>query len=167
MKTNSRNLFPFLLLLAFFASLSSCKKAGEKAGEDMMETAIEKSGGGPADVDIDRGKVTIRSDSFNAELKTEAREWPGDIPAGAPRFTYGVVAHTTYAETENTRTWGIFFDEVPLAAAEKYEQDLKKNGFKTFRFSSDEGASVSGQKENLTVSVTFAEGSAHVSVHEE
>ena len=167
MKTNSKNLIPFLLLLAFSAGFSSCKKAGEKAGEDIMETAIEKSGRGPADVDIDRGNITIHSDSFDAKLKTEAREWPGDIPAGAPRFTYGVVAHTTYVETEDTRTWGVFFDEVPLAAAEKYEQELKQKGFKTFRFASDEGASVSGQKGNLTISATVTEGGAHLSVHEE
>jgi hypothetical protein len=167
MKTNSNNLLFLSVLLAFFASLPSCKRAGEKAGEHLMETAIEKSGGGPADVDIDRGKVTFHSDSFDAEIKTEAREWPGDIPDDVPRFNYGIVAHTTYAETENTRTWGVFFKEVPLAAAEKYEQELKQAGFKTFRFASDEGASVSGEKGSLAVSATFAEGGAHVSVHEE
>ncbi len=160
--------YPSVLWLACAVGLlPACRPSAEKAGESILENAIEKSGGGMAHVDIERGHITMEGDSLHAEISTEARTWPGDIPAEVPRFSDGTVAHTTYADVGTSRTWGVFFEGVPLSAAGTYEQELKQKGYETFRFTSDEGANVSGQKGNLSVSATFTAGNAHVAIHEE
>ncbi len=56
---NNKILF-FLLMVLLVIGVSGCKSPQEKATEKVVENAFEASGQGKMDVDIDKGKQTIK-----------------------------------------------------------------------------------------------------------
>jgi hypothetical protein len=70
-----------VVLAASLAVLIGCGKANEKISEKMIEKAIEKNGGGKAKVDVDQGKVSIKTkDGETTYASGGAAEIPADFP---------------------------------------------------------------------------------------
>jgi hypothetical protein len=151
-------------LLSVLFLVVSCAQSAEKSGEKMLENALEQSTGENTDVDIDEGTLTFESDSMRAVVETEAKTWPDDAPSEVPEFTWGDIAHTTFSEYGETKSWGVHLKNVPLDALGKYEAELKKAGFKTSRFTMNKGGNVTGQNGKFVVTVTIGEGNGHVGI---
>ncbi len=82
---NLKQVFALLLALAVMFVFDSCKKASEKTGEKMIETAI----GNNADVDMDDEKIVIKTDEGTFTSDAKADSWPDAIPSDVPEFKNG------------------------------------------------------------------------------
>ncbi|MFH1680368.1 MAG: hypothetical protein ABIH26_06960 [Candidatus Eisenbacteria bacterium] len=147
------------------------KEPGEKAAEEMVERMIEKSGGEDADVDVDEGKITMKSKDYEME-SAEATEWPDDLPGDVPRFSYGKVERIARmeAKAEGARSFNIWLRDVDADAASKYMADLEKAGWETMQVDmGDKGGMVSGQKGEIAVNFMHSkeESRGHVVVTSE
>ncbi|MBM3321804.1 MAG: hypothetical protein FJY73_14160 [Candidatus Eisenbacteria bacterium] len=140
------------LLAVFFTAGCGGKDSGEKAAEKMAEKILERSSGEKADVDYDRGKLTVKTKDYETE-SVETAEWPNDLP-GVPRFAYGKVERVSRSENkaDGARSYSVWLHDVDSDAAAKYEADLEKAGWETMLVEmGDQGAMVSGQREGLLV----------------
>jgi hypothetical protein len=151
-----------MFLLGIF-TLVSCGQSAEKTGEKMLEKTLEQSTGEKTDVDIEEGNFTIESENMKANIK-EANTWPSEAPSDVPTFTWGDINHTTTSETEGIKSWGVHLKNVPLDALGKYESELKKAGFKTTKFTMNEGGNVTAEKGKLIVTATVGDGNGHVGI---
>jgi hypothetical protein len=74
----------FLFLSALTGAalvLSGCGKANEKASEKLIEKSLRNSGAKGAQVDLSKGKMTVKTDEGEMELSTgEAASIPADFP---------------------------------------------------------------------------------------
>ena len=114
--------------------MSSCKQAGKKTSEKMMEKTLEDATGGNSSVDIENNKITIEGDSMKAVIETKANTWPVQAPAEVPVFNIGKITHVTSSEYDDVKAWGILFEGVDINSIEKYQTQLKSAGFKTSKF---------------------------------
>lgn len=130
----SRNGAWACLLIAVLLLAFGCggKDPGEKAGEKAMEKYLEKATGQKTDLDIEEGKVSIKTEG-GTTVMTETTEWPDDLPGGVPLFGYGSVerVNRTKEEVGGRRTANIWLRDIEEGALEKYDADLKKAGWQT------------------------------------
>jgi len=165
-----KNMFTSWLFLCLLMAglalplLTGCHGSGEKAQEKSLEAAIESSSGEKAEVDIDGQNITIESDNYSAKINTQGDTWPSEIPDDVPEFTYGTIQGITTTDVEGAHGWGMNYRDVAAGAIEKYNSDLKQKGFKTVKVIMDEGGSVTGEKDNIIVSVISGDDMTHVSV---
>lgn len=134
----------------------SCKQAAEKQQEKTLERAIEQSGGGNADVDVEDGKVTIESGEGKIEIKTGDKKWPTDAPKEAPELKVGKIVGTLTSETPEGRHWTIRYEGIENSELEKYGAILKNGGFKITTIKSSKGGMLTGEKDNLIVVFTVS-----------
>lgn len=153
-------LFIFLVLLV----LTSCQSNKQKAQEKLMEEAIENSAGQKTDADINGDKVTIEGENYKAEVNSKGGKWSEEIPKDVPEFNYGTIDHSTVSEAEGTKSWGFIFKAISEDVIGKYDALLKKNGFETMKMTMGKGGSITGEKNNIVVSVIWSEEMTHVSV---
>lgn len=153
-----------LALLIVIFMMPSCKQAGEKTAEKMMEKTLEDATGGNSSVDIENNKITIEGDSMKAVIETKANTWPVQAPAEVPVFNIGKITHVTSSEYDDVKAWGILFEGVDINSIEKYQTQLKSAGFKTSKFIMGDGGSLTGEKGKILVTVTIGDKQAHVSI---
>lgn len=70
-----------VLLVVGLIGMNGCRRASKKLSEKIMERAIEKSGGGDADVTVTDGKVSVKTK--DGEFETAAGDGakvPDDFP---------------------------------------------------------------------------------------
>ncbi len=141
------------LLAAATLILVGCggKEAGEKVGEKAMAAAISKATGKKADVDLDKGKVTVTSGD-NVMESTATEQWPSDLPGNPPEFTYGKVERVSRAAegAQGPRTANVWFRDVSDDALARYEAGLKGAGWEAVNtMQMPKGGMVSAQKANF------------------
>ncbi|MFH1143653.1 MAG: hypothetical protein V1774_03830 [Candidatus Eisenbacteria bacterium] len=142
------------------------KEAREKAAEEMAEQMIEKSGGGKVDLDHTGEKFSVKTGDYQME-SAAATEWPKDLPADIPAFTYGQVERIARGvETEGgRRSYNIWLRDVDPQALTKYDADLKQAGWETALVEmGDQGGMVSAQKEGWGVQFMHAKGDRRANV---
>ncbi|MBK8700602.1 MAG: hypothetical protein IPN29_14155 [Saprospiraceae bacterium] len=154
-KRNRSTIFIAIFFVFALAAISSCKRNAEKQAEEMLENQMENATGQNTEVDIQKDKVVIESDTMNAIIETGAKVWPDKAPASVPRFQGGSIKATTYSETGGIKTWGIHFEGIKPEALSNYGDALKKAGFKVMKISMGKGGNVTGEKENLIVTAMF------------
>lgn len=166
MKNTVKILMSALLTLAIpgLIMICSCSSPGKKAQEKMMEKALEQGSGENSDVDIQGDKVKIESGDHKSEINLTADEWPKDIPADVPEFKYGSIHHTTSSEDNGSKGWGVFYEDVRLDAIDKYDAELKKNGFKTTKMTMPKGGSITAEKGKIIVTAIISEKMSQVGV---
>lgn len=166
MKTTTK--IPAYVFMLFFVpamlQLTSCRCSKQKTQEKMAEEAIENATGQKTDADIDGDKVTIEGENYKAEINAKGGTWSDQIPKDVPKFDYGAINHSTVSDAEGTKSWGYIFKGVTRESVEKYDVLLKKNGFKTMKMTMGEGGSLTGEKDNIVVSVIWSDEMTHVSV---
>ncbi|NTW82256.1 MAG: hypothetical protein HGB36_02675 [Chlorobiaceae bacterium] len=158
-----------LLLFGICGTLSSCQK---KAGEVIMEKAIEQSTGNKVDIRSGGQNVTIESEGRKIEIQSNlSGTWPDDIPGDVPKFTYGKIKAVTRSDTPEGKSWSVVCENVPGNIIKNYETALKSSGFKTIltTVTSDEGegGTVTGEKDKLNVALMTGNGNASLSVVKE
>jgi hypothetical protein len=155
-----------LAIIGACGLLSSCQK---KAGEVLVEKAIEQSTGNRLDISSGGQNITIQSEGKKIEIQANTSgAWPSDLPAEVPRFAWGQIKAVTRADMPEGKSWVVVCENVPGNIIKSYESLLKNSGFKTVStiITSDEGegGSVSGEKEKLKVALMTGNGAASLSV---
>jgi hypothetical protein len=166
MKTISKFFIHAVTLFFFLVSfiLISCHSSKQKTQEKIMEEAIENASGQKTKADINGEKVTLEGENYKAELNAKGGRWSGEIPKDVPEFNFGKIEHSTVSEAEGTKSWSFVFKEIPEEVIGKYEALLKKNGFETTKMTMGKGGSITGEKNNIVVSVIWSKEMTHVSV---
>ncbi|NMW22325.1 MAG: hypothetical protein HKK67_11980 [Chlorobiaceae bacterium] len=163
-----RSAVMLLPLFALTGTLSSCQK---KIEDVLVDKVIEQSTGKKVDFKSGSESITIESEGKKIEIQGKGREWPNDMPADVPKFSYGQVKAVTRATMPEGKSWTVVCDNVPGNIIKDYEGKLKNKGFKTVAtiVTSDngEGGSVSATKEKLNVTLITGSGSTSISVVQE
>lgn len=100
-----KKIFIILSLLAVAFLVTGC---GKKTAEKEVETAIEQSTNGQADVDIDNNSITINSNGSTYQASEAGLELPDGFPSdvyvvdGKITFAYTYVQDSNYSITIQT-----------------------------------------------------------------
>lgn len=162
-KSKSVGLFAIALIvcLMFF----SCRSGSKKAGEKVMENAIENATGEDAKVDLNKDKIVIESGGNRTEVNGQATSWPKEIPDEIPEFKHGRVEAVTTSTMDGTHVWTVAFKEVPDDFLENYEAQLKEKGFETTIIKSgDKVGSIMAETKKYSVFLMGGEGTVSISV---
>jgi len=162
---NSRSLFVSLLLCIPLIFMSiSCKKASEKTSEQI----IEKSIGNDADVDIDKDKITIKTDEGTFTTDVSDKIWPNDIPTDLPEFKYGTIQSISTQQMDQGSGWILIFEKVPETALKAYQTELKNKGFKIMSTTTyGDSGQLTAEKEELSLFIMTGGGNATVTIRKE
>lgn len=151
------SLFALLLMTLF----CSCKKSAERVNEKIMETAI----GNNADIDMNDEKITIETDEGKFTSDATVRSWPKEIPNDVPEFKDGKIVNASTQDVKEGKNWTLLFEEVDDKALNKYETQLKKDGFKVSSISKGGNiAHITAEKGDLFVVAMGGDGMASLSV---
>lgn len=167
MKNTKNNKLAGLLILVFATifMLFSCQNKSEKAGEKLMENALENATGKDANVDIDKEKAVIETDAGRIEVDGNAKSWPNEIPAEIPEFKLGKVDAVTTSNFDDTKAWVIAFSELQDGFLDKYDALLKEKGFETMLMKmGDKGGSITAESDKYNVFLMGGEGTLSLSV---
>ncbi len=99
----------------------------KKAGEGLVEKAIESGTGGKVDIDTKNKDITIKTDQGTISAG-EGVSWPSDMPNDVPKFTVGKVTMATKVSTE-PKGWSVIVSNFNSAAMTEYIARLKANGW--------------------------------------
>jgi len=155
----------FALCLVAGFSLIFVAGCGKKAAETAAEKAIEKSTNGQADVDLSTNSVKVNTNAGTFEVGGKI-----DLPSGFPSDVYvidGTITAATTLTANEGYTISIVTDKSVSEAKDLYEAKLKADGWTiTFTMNVADGASVAGEKDNRTVTVSIGktEGQTQVVV---
>lgn len=133
------------------------KDSSDKLAEGVAEKTLGKVLGGGAEVDLDGGDVTIKTEDGTTKM-SETAEWPSDMFSGVPEFTYGVVERVSRTKdtTSGQTSMTVWLREVKDDALEKYGSDLEGAGWEAqTTMTSGEGGMISAQKGNLGLTVMY------------
>lgn len=167
-KLSNFTIAALLLTGLFLFATSACKKAAEDRAEQKIEKAIEEADGTEAEVDITDSKITVETDEGTTEIKTGMKEWPKGIPNEVPRFNYGTFETAMTGDTPENMTWVLNFSDVRDKDIDDFEARLRKAGFKVSKMTiTGMGLTLAGNKDDLAVTVRYAENSAVVGVNKE
>ncbi|NTW55475.1 MAG: hypothetical protein HGB20_00320 [Chlorobiaceae bacterium] len=158
-----------LAIIVACGALSSCQK---KAGDVLLEKAIEQSTGNKVDINSGGQNITIQSEGQKIQIQgSESGVWPNDIPGDVPKFAYGQIKAVTRSDSPDGKSWSVVFDNVPGNIIKSYEALLKNSGFQTvstiITSNEGEGGTVSGEKEKLKVVLITGNGSGSLTVVKE
>ena len=161
----SRLLVAGAVLVGGVALLAGC---GRKAEEKVAEKMIERASGGQADVDIQSGKVRIKTKDGEAEFTAEGSTWPGDLPGEVPKFEKGKLTGTNRVSQGDTESWILVFEDVERKHFGEFIGELKSAGWKIMMTTSSEDAEiVQAVRDDLTLMTTYDGGDrgASIQVH--
>ena len=150
---------PAVLIATGLAVLAGCGgKPGEKVTEEALEKAIENGGGGKADVNMEKGKVTIKNEAGQSEIAYGATSWPEDMPASVPKFAGGKVKAVTRSDQNGKKGWNVVVEDTEGSALEKYAGQLKEAGWTIMtQMAAPKGGMVQATKDELYVIAMFNE----------
>ncbi len=148
--------FTAFTVMTIFLAFSSCKRTAEKTAESTVETAIEKSTGEKFEIDREEEKVSVRTAQEKVTYGATDNSWPKDMPKEVPVLQGGAISSTAVSQAFEGDTWSVYYEGLTVKMLEDYETALRNAGFKTALFRLDEGGSVSGEKDKLTVSCFIA-----------
>lgn len=167
MKNIKNNKLGGLLILVFVTifMLFSCQNKSEKAGEKLMENALENATGTDANVDIDKEKVVVETEAGRMEVDGNAKSWPDEIPGEIPEFKFGKIDAVTTSNFDDTNAWVIAFSELQDGFLDKYDAQLKEKGFETMLMKmGDKGGSITAESDKYNVFLMGGEGTLSLSV---
>lgn len=136
---------------------------GRKAAENTIESAIENSTNGSADVDLDNNTVTINTNAGTfqtGESVTLPSSFPGDV-----HVTDGTLVSAT-SVTENSG-YSVMVQSTASVDSVKaeYEREFTADGWTSQASLSYSGSvTLSYEKENRTATVTISEADGKTSV---
>ena len=135
----------------------SCRQAGEKQQEKMLEKVVEQGSGEKADVNIEDQNVTIETESGNVQINTSEGSWPAEAPSDVPELNAGKIIGTTISDLDEGKNWSIRYSGVGIEELDKYGATLKSKGFKIHTMKTPKGGMVNGEKGNIQVMFTVSD----------
>lgn len=149
--------------VAFLLSLMAC--SGKSAQEQISEKAIEKATGKKAEVDLQQGKVTVKTGDGQSEISYGPGTWPTDLPADVPPFVQGKVKGVTRSTHEGKKSWNVILEAIEPGALQNYSKNLEAKGWKTMQtVTSDKGGMVQSTKGDLMIIALFNEKEKNASI---
>jgi hypothetical protein len=137
-----------LVGLLVFASCGRGEKAANKQAEAVAEKILKATTGKDAKVEIDGKSVKIKGEGFKHDL-TQTTEWPADIFAGVPEFTFGKIERVSKGEEGGMMKFNIYLTDIEQGGVERYVNLLKEAGWQADFVGGPQGGLVSGQKGEL------------------
>ncbi|MBM3858999.1 MAG: hypothetical protein FJ395_05030 [Verrucomicrobia bacterium] len=116
------------LLTVSLMTVTGCKKASEKLTEKIVEKAIEREGGGKAAVDIQEGKVTIKTKDGTMEAATGSS---AKIPDGFPKDVHVIKNATITMSLKTPDAFQLMIETKDSVenAASQYSAEMKASGW--------------------------------------
>ena len=144
------------LLLTMTMALSLVMAGCGKASEKAAEKAIEDASGGKAQVDLNKDQIEVKTNE--GTFKTGGTyEWPGQIPADVPKFSYGKIIAFTESSTAQGSSFLMSIEEVKEDASDKYKSDLEGAGWQIVMTNrSADGFIISATKDKQNVVASFS-----------
>ena len=138
-------------------TLAAC--SGKSAQEQIAEKALEKATGHKADVNLEQGKVTVKTGDGQSEISYGPEgSWPKDLPADVPAFAQGKVKGVTRSTHEGKQSWNVILEAIETGALQSYGKKLEAAGWKSLStITTGEGGMVQATKGNLMVMAMFSE----------
>ena len=140
--------------LLVFASCGGGEKADNKRAEAVAERILEATTGQDAKVEIGDRSVKIDGKGFSHDI-SETSEWPTDMFAGVPVFTFGKIERVSKGEEGGMMKFNIYFHDIEQGGVERYVELLKDAGWNADFIGMPEGGMASGQKDDLGMSFMF------------
>jgi hypothetical protein len=139
--------------------LSGMACSGKSAQEQMAEKALEKATGHKADVNLQQGKVTVKTGDGQSEISYGPEgSWPKDLPADVPAFTQGKVKGITRSTQGGKQSWNVILETMEAGSLQLYGKKLEAAGWKSLStITTGEGGMVQATKGNLMVMAMFSE----------
>jgi hypothetical protein len=161
MKT--RYIFSFAAIVSFYGILA-CSNPAEKVAEKTAEVMIKQATGSTVDINQTEGSLTIKTGEGDYKVETQGQTWPENMPKEVPQPKTGKIISVVSSNAFEGNSWSVYYEGWTIKTIEDYEAQLKKEGYKTALFKIDEGGSVSGEKEKLTVSCFLSENTGAITV---
>jgi len=159
MRKPVKGLAVIIVVLIVFVGLmlaTACQRSNEKAAEKMIEKALQKAGGGKADIDLKNGKISVKTDQGSSEFSAGGGEWPGDLPGDIPKIENGKIKGVFRGSDGERKSWTIALDGVDNQAYGKYIDELKAKGWEIImNMTLEEGASAQIKKDKTMIILTF------------
>ena len=150
-----------LVMLAFVIESCTCERTAEKTSEEMIEKAV----GEDAEVDIDKEKVTIKTEEGTFTADASVDSWPEDIPEAIPEFEHGKIVSVSTQKMGDSDNWVVIYEDVVQTALKKYKEKLEKEGFKiSYTTIVASGGHLAAEKGGLAVMLMAGEGNATVTI---
>lgn len=139
----------------------TCKRTAEKSSEKIIEKAV----GEDADVDIDKEKVTIKTDEGTFTADASVNNWPDEIPGDVPEFKHGKIISVSTQNMGDSKNWVVIYEEVSPTALKEYQEELEAQGFDiSYTTIVASGGHLAAEKGELAVMLMAGEGNATVTI---
>ena len=123
-----KRIIVILLSIVMMLSLASCgvrQNLDQKIEEKVTEGVIKKATGGTADVDLDKGQLTVKGEDGEKVTFGDSK-WPeGGAANLIPEFKQGNIVSAINADA----ACAIMFEQVEEKAFKQYIEDIKVQGF--------------------------------------
>lgn len=144
------------MAMALSLVMTGCGKASEKVAEKASEKAIEDATGGKAKVDLNKDKIEVKTDEGTYKAGS-TYEWPSQIPADVPKFSYGKIITVTESSTVQGNSVFVGINEVKDDAYDKYKSALESAGWKiNLTNRSNDGFLITATKDKQNVIASFS-----------
>jgi len=158
-----RRILSLLLVMLLIFAFNTCKKASEKASEKMIEKSISND----ADIDIEKDKVTIKTNEGTFTTDVSVKSWSSEISNEVPEFKQGNILSVTTQKMDEGNSWVIAFENVPDSALKEYQTKLKNNSFKINNMTTyGAGGMLAAEKDKLSVLIMIGDDNATVTIVE-
>jgi hypothetical protein len=152
--------FVMALVVTGLMAAGGCRKASERIAEKMAEKAIEKNGGGKANVDISDGKISVKTKEGEMVATSGGS---ASIPSDFPKDVLVLKDAKLLATVKVPDGFSVTMEskDAPENIVKKYAAEMKANGW-TEQASVDMGSgtmiSYNKEKENRTTTVMVSKG---------
>jgi hypothetical protein len=116
-----------------------------KVTEQTTESLIEGATGGKVDIDSDGDEVSVETEDSSYSMNGKS-EWPSDMPASVPEFTYGTVEASSKSSSGEDTSWSVTFTDVNSGAYDNYTAALKNAGWNETGNLSSSGSQISNME---------------------
>lgn len=158
MSDKIRTIFWLLVLVLGLPAAAGCggKTAEEKTSEEAAEKIIKQTSGQDVDVKIAGGKINLEGKDSSTEM-AETAEWPADMFADVPQFTFGKIQRVIKAqEATGMKKFNIFLVDLEADGIDRYATMLKENGWQTNLMQmGGKGGMLNAQKNNLAMNFPY------------
>ena len=146
-----------LLSTLIMLSLTSCgvrQSLDEKIAEKVTEGVIEKATGGEANIDVDKGQLTIKGENGEKVTLSDSK-WPeGEVAKLIPEFKKGNIVSAINSD----KACVIMIEQIEAKDFKQYVEQLKARGFTNdvAEYTSDSGQSYNAHlNENTMIVVLY------------
>ncbi|MDD8009657.1 MAG: hypothetical protein GYA74_02880 [Acidobacteria bacterium] len=152
-------LVPLLAVLVFFVPACGKKTPAGKDEAKGISDLVSKASAGRAEIDFQKGQLTVKTPGGSAVLTSGGGSWPADLPEDLAPFRAGSIRNSTNSQSPEGTTWTVTFAGAGAEDVAAYIEDLKGDGWSLIMESEvPQGAFTRLERENMVIQLTFMSG---------